>query len=160
MVFLFSSFLFAKCFPFKFIRLPNMDLSIGFGGAQQQMHVDFKPALDDAGGADVHVVNVRTAATLSDEADGAESAAAAAARPQQRVSLLVQRLGFDCCRRADGVNASTGGGRFSVDRLFPDYFGQHIRATTLTSLQPGPPLQKSFVLGLKPMELYAFELQP
>jgi len=118
--------------------------------ADSKLHLSFKPALAESG-ADIHLVNLRTATELPDDA---------AARPAQTVSLLLHRVGFDCCFPAAGLNSTTRHGHFSLDQLLPDYFGQRVRATSLTSSQQGPAIEKSFVIALKPMEIYSFELQP
>ena len=115
-----------------------------------KLHSSFKPALA-ASGSDIHLVNLRTATELPDDA---------AAHPGQAVSLTVHRVGFDCCFPAVGLNGTTRHGHFSLDQLFPDYFGQRLRATSLTSSQQGPAIEKSFTIALKPMEIYSFELQP
>ena len=116
----------------------------------KKLHSDFKPALAD-GGSDIHVVNLRTGTELPDDK---------AVQPSSSVSLVLHRLGFDCCFPVLGLNSSTGGGEFSLDRLFPDYFGNRVRSSSLTSLHQGTTIEKSFTIALKPMEIYAFELQP
>lgn len=115
-----------------------------------KLRSSFKPALAESG-ADIHVVNLRTGTLLPDDE---------AVQPSNSVSLVVHRLGFDCCFAAIGLNSSTQGGEFSLGRLFPDYFGNRVRPTSLTSLHQGNVIEKSFTIGLKPMELYTFELQP
>jgi len=97
-------------------------------------------------------VNLRTGATLNNEDGGAS--------PAQSVALLLHRLGFDCCFPVLGSNGSTKGGEFSVDMLFPDYFGNKVQATSLTQLEAGPAIEKSFTIALKAMEIYTFQLQP
>jgi hypothetical protein len=116
-----------------------------------KMHLNFKPALSESG-SDIHLVNVRTMATLPE--DGS------LAYPTERIALVLHRLGFDCCYHSDGLNATTRGGEFSIQQLFPDYFGNQVKVTSLTTLVGGPVIDKSFIVALKPMEVYTFELQP
>lgn len=115
-----------------------------------KLHASFKPALAEIG-SDIHVVNLRTATQLPDDK---------AVQPASSISLILHRLGFDCCFPIVGFNSSTGGGEFSLERLFPDYFGNKVRSTSLTSLHDGTDIEKSFTIALKPMEVYTFELQP
>lgn len=114
------------------------------------LHTSFKPALADSG-SDIHVVNLRTGALLPDDEP---------VQPSSSITLLLHRLGYDCCFPTVGSNATTSGGEFSLDKLFPDYFGSKMRSMSLTSLHQGSTLDKSSPIGLKPMELYTFELQP
>lgn len=116
------------------------------------LHGNFKPALSESG-SDIHVVNLRTGTRLPDDQ---------AVEPSSSISLVLHRLGFDCCFLPLGLNSSTGNnGEFSLDQLFPDYFGNRIRSMSLTSLQnQGPVIDKSFTVALRPMEIYTFELQP
>ena len=97
-------------------------------------------------------------ARLVDDTVVTESPVEAQAGPG--VALIVHRLGFDCCFQAAGLNGTTRGGEFSVNQLFPDYFGDQVQTTSLTLLQRGPLIQKSFTIALKPMEIYTFELRP
>ena len=116
-----------------------------------RLHETFKPALSEIG-ADLHLVNLRTGAMLVDDVGDVQ--------PAQSVALVLHRLGIDCCFPSTGSNSSTKGGEFSVDELFPDYFGNKVQATSLTQLQKGPAIEKSFTVALKPMEIYTFQLQP
>lgn len=113
-------------------------------------HAGYKPVASTEIGSDIHVVNLRTGALLPDDEP---------ARPSSSISLLVHRLGYDCCFPAADSSASTSG-EFSLNQLFPDYFGSKIRSMSLTSLHQGTTIEKSFTIELKPMELYTFELQP
>lgn len=115
-----------------------------------KLHVNFKPVLNE-NGADIHLVNLRTGATLLDDSY---------VQPAQSVALVLQRLGIDCCFHTIGFNSSTNRGEFSVGHLFPDYFGNTVQSTSLTQLQQGPAIEKSFTVALKPMEFYTFQLQP
>lgn len=116
-----------------------------------RFHTTFKPAVAESG-SDIHVVNLRTGTELPDDRAVQPSSSS--------VSLVLHRLGFDCCFPAVGLNSSTRGGEFSLDRLFPDYFGNRIRSSSLTSLHTGTTIEKTFTIALKPMEIYTFELQP
>ena len=69
-------------------------------------------------------------------------------------------MGFDFCNYSNGLNATTLGGEYSIPQLFPDYFGNQVKVTSLTTLVGGPVIDKSFIVALKPMEVYTFELQP
>lgn len=115
-----------------------------------KFHPNFRPAILDSG-SDIHVVNLRTGTLLPDDE---------AVQPSSTVSLILHRLGYDCCYPTVGFNGSSRGGEFSLERLFPDYFGNRIRSTSLTSLHQGTVIEKSFTIGLKPMEIYTFELDP
>ena len=120
-----------------------------------KLHDNFKPALSQSG-SDIHVVNLRTATQLPDDQSVEPSSSS--------VSLVLHRLGFDCCFPPSGlinISADSNNGEFSVDKLFPDYFGNRVRSMSLTSLQhQGPAIEKSFTIALRPMEIYTFELQP
>ena len=121
----------------------------------KKLHDNFKPALSPSG-SDIHVVNLRTGTQLPDDQ---------AVEPSpSSVSLVLHRLGFDCCFPPSGLDSSAdnnNNGEFSLDKLFPDYFGNRIRSMSLTSLQhQGPAIEKSFTIALRPMEIYTFELQP
>uniref|UniRef100_A0A0P5S8D1 Alpha-mannosidase n=1 Tax=Daphnia magna TaxID=35525 RepID=A0A0P5S8D1_9CRUS len=128
------------------------DEQLGGSSPLMKLHGNFKPASSESG-SDIHVVNLRTATRLPDDQ---------AVEPSSSVSLVLHRLGFDCCFPPLGLNSSTANnGEFSLDKLFPDYFGNRVRPMSLTSLGPqGPAIEKSFTIALKPMEIYTFELQP
>lgn len=125
----------------------------------EKLHDNFKPALSPSG-SDIHVVNLRTGTQLPDDQAVEPSSSS--------VSLVLHRLGFDCCFPPSGLVVSNNladnnnnEGEFSLDRLFPDYFGNRVRSMSLTSLQhQGPDIEKSFTIALRPMEIYTFELQP
>ncbi|EFX62421.1 hypothetical protein DAPPUDRAFT_301262, partial [Daphnia pulex] len=118
----------------------------------EKLHDNFKPALSPSG-SDIHVVNLRTGTQLPDNQAVEPSSSS--------VSLVLHRLGFDCCFPPSGLVVSNSEGEFSLDRLFPDYFGNRVRSMSLTSLQhQGPDIEKSFTIALRPMEIYTFELQP
>lgn len=116
------------------------------------LNTSFRPAVN-GNGADVHLVNLRTEATLLDAADDAAEAGA-------RTALIVHRLGFDCCLPAAGFNQTTSGGQFSVARLFPDYFDQRVEPTSLTLMHDAPAIDKTSLVALEPMEIYTFHLRP
>jgi len=125
------------------------------GDSPEKLHDNFKPALSQSG-SDIHVVNLRTGTQLPDDQ---------AVEPSpSSVSLVLHRLGFDCCFPPSGLvnsSADNNNGEFSLGRLFPDYFGNRVRSMSLTSLQhQGPDIEKSFTIALRPMEIYTFELQP
>lgn len=120
----------------------------------RKMHLNFKPVLTESG-SDIHLVNLRTMTLLPDD-----GAAGSVVQPDEKVALIIHRLGFDCCFPSLGFNGTTRAGEFSVHQLFPDYFANQIRPSTLTLAQEDAPIDKSFVIALRPMEVYSFVLQP
>lgn len=107
------------------------------------LHQDLKPS--SALPLDVHLVNLRTGAVLPDDE---------AVRASDSVSLLVHRVGTDCCL------SPASNGHLTISSLFPDYFNERVTVTSLTGNQGGERIDKSFTLKLKPMEIYAFQLEP
>ena len=115
----------------------------------EEIRPNFNPTGQEDSGSDVHLVNLRTQPELDEPI-----------HPADKIALVIHRLGFDCCYAADVLNTTTSTGSFSIGRLFPDYFGNRVKASSLTLLNEGLTMDKSETLVVKPMEIYAFELQP
>ncbi|CAB4066380.1 MAN2 [Lepeophtheirus salmonis] len=95
---------------------------------------------------DIDILNLRTSITSSET-------------PTDSSAFIVHRQGFNGCYKPIGMNCVTNEGRLSLSELFPHIYSNNVQQMTLSLLYTGQKIEKSFMVSIKPMEMYTFILK-